>query len=325
MDLENTVKEVISIWKKNEEDIEKRIFNWIKSIEENKDKFIKARKTFQGCKPLMVYTNISTVGKGNQIKFYLRFHGQNVAEIRVKNNVPYLIVNKEIASRNYFKMNQEFKKQWKSKEATTFRKKFLSLEKTPKECAKIHSLEHQVETNLIQGMKCVGKKSGQKGEILNYRPVLLFELPFQMPMPISGSSSEPKYSNGHIDILARTGKGKGVKLSVWELKKHGIRHDAFKDAMQQAVIYATSLVLMLCSEDGKKWYKFLGFSKGIPENLRVEAVVVVSEKQQADFKQQAEEFVNKKELQIDDKGIIIPRVAYYNDKYKVRFHETYHS
>lgn len=312
MNLHDTVKAVIDIWKENQKDIEKRISERVKNLNKiNNSK--KAGKTFRVPEPLMAYINISKT-------LTLRFCGQIVAELSVENGVPKLCVNEKLAKNNkeYFCLDtQKCNVNWISKEAKAFRKKFLSLEKNQKECNKIHSPEHQVETNLIRSMKGTGKKSGKKGTIKGYRPVLLFGLPFQMPVPISGSKGKPKHTNrGHIDILARTGKGKGAKLSVWELKKPNISCSELEKAMQQAVIYATSLVLMLRSECGKGWYSFFEFSKDIPKELKVEAVVVVSEPMPQDkFEKKVKEFTMER-LKVE-KDTIIPRVVYYNDKYEI--------
>lgn len=314
MDLEKTVEKVISIWRENEKNIEKKISIRIKGLNKiNSGK--KAGKLLHVREPLKAYINAS-----NSIT--LRFCGQIVAGLSVKNDVPKLHIDKKQAENNNKSFSlgtQECNVNWDSNEATAFRRKFLSLEKNPKKCNKIHSPEHQVETNLIKAMNGSGKKSNPKGTILGYRQVLLFGLPFQMPMPISGSSGEPKYTNrGHIDILARTGGGKGRMLSVWELKKPKISCRELEKAMQQVVIYATTLILILRSKFAEDWYNFFKFTSNLPNKLKVEAVVVVSEsrpQQHDNFKKKVKEFTT--ELKVE-KDTIIPRVAYYNENnYKI--------
>lgn len=97
----------------------------------------------------------------------------------------------------------------------------------------------------------------------NIRPVKIADLcRFQMPTPLSASASKLEYSGakgGGIDILARTGQGRGTCLSVMELKQ-GQACKATDAAMSQALAYGVFIQELLASECGRDWFNIFGFS-----------------------------------------------------------------
>jgi parallel beta-helix repeat protein len=47
------------------------------------------------------------------------------------------------------------------------------------------------------------------------QPVCLAGLPFQVPLPVTASGGSPRLGDGHIDVLARLGRGgKGLRVYV---------------------------------------------------------------------------------------------------------------
>ena len=125
-------------------------------------------------------------------------------------------------------------------------------------------------------------ESGKKNESVwkgdEIQPVKVADCPLQMPLPISASKGNPEPKTGHIDILARhrSGKGKRVKLSVWELKSPKAKNNP----VNQAYIYALTLRYILRSRHGDDWYKLCGFKSNVPSELDIEAVVAVTEDQE---------------------------------------------
>lgn len=105
------------------------------------------------------------------------------------------------------------------------------------------------------------------------QPVTLAGCRFQFPLPLSGNSGEPKPSRGNLDMLARRGTGRGTRLSVWELKVP----DARAFPIEQAYIYAVTLINVLRSSSGEFWFRnIFGFQGRLPRKLIVESVVAVS-------------------------------------------------
>jgi hypothetical protein len=113
--------------------------------------------------------------------------------------------------------------------------------------------EAKIESALILKMK------QPKGEWRGVqRPVCLSGLPLQLPLPIGASGADLKVGNGHIDVLARLGRG-GKGLRVYELKAP--RPDV-GDALHQAVAYVAALKFVLYQKDdaAREWWKLIGFS-----------------------------------------------------------------
>jgi len=82
--------------------------------------------------------------------------------------------------------------------------------------------EASVQSALFLAMR-EGNGSKKLQVLHRNQPVQMLGLPFQFPVPISASGSEPKVSEGsalgHTDVLAR-GAG-GHRLKVFEIKKGG--------------------------------------------------------------------------------------------------------
>ncbi|MBR5434770.1 MAG: hypothetical protein IK117_10095 [Bacteroidales bacterium] len=237
------------------------------------------KKKFQVKKPLTAYSTIGKVKSDSKTCLYdLRFAGQSVGTISVKNdNVEFTVSDKE-ANYSKNKLNFEdskaFKKvAWKTdKDAQSFRRFFYGLENS--NTLKVKSQEHRLENLFLQEFS--KKLRAQNKLLCNIQPVRLGDLFFQLTTPLKASSHQPTISltksenganGGGIDILARTGNATNdVRLTIFELKDDNNPSEPQKDVMLQAMTYATFIAHLLRSESGKKWWKIFGFSvKGAME------------------------------------------------------------
>jgi hypothetical protein len=311
----NLLEDVKRLWLEHQSELERRICGWVKDIEDNRSFISRARSAFREWEPFMVYINFTKAKKGGSAVFSLRFNGQEVAQIKVNKNLEVqLRVEKEThAKRNskYFGWKDKpFKAMWDSQEAKEFRDFFREIVKGGRK-TKTHSEEHKVETSLIREMKT--NPSG-------IQPVMFERCPFQMSTPIPGSTGKPKISKrggGNMDIVARRrDRGSRIRISVWELKKPSISGSDIVKAMKQAIIYASTLRMMLRSRCGEDWYKLLGFNKSIPLHLKIEAVIALSSHDRSNCEKQIENIREELPLSIDEDSII-PCIAFYDDTYDI--------
>lgn len=286
-------KQVQNVWTQNQTAILTRIDGWASTINNSMLPKKSARSLFREWKPLRIYTCVGNALKTN-ITFSVRFHGQEVAELKIINNSAALCLSK----RHIFNNNKWFKNPfsaqpayaqvkgslistagsypWTGRAAKGFRRYFKSINA---HCQiKTGIPEHRIESRFIEEM---AKDSSKKSAFLlvkDIQPVTIADCPLQFPLPISASKGVPVYADGHIDILARRRSNGRVHISVWELKSPGkIAH-----AIEQAYIYSCTLLLMLLKsgKTGQDWYKIFGFKRPLPLNLDIEAVIAVSKKQE---------------------------------------------
>jgi len=295
---ENThqTKDIIKIiWDHNKKGFEKKIGAWLKQINDNKD-LIKQNKTkFHQWDPLRIYLSLTDARTG---QFSVRFLGQEVAKLKIDNGDVSLVIEKkhEKTNKNYFKYElEQGKYPWVGTEAKQFRAYFKNVDYKK---IKIRSQEHRLESDFIKEML---KKDRNKfgGNLKNIQPVTIEGTPFQMPLPISASKGKPEKGFGHIDILARRGHGKKVRISVWELKESNGKID---HVVEQVYIYAVVLLYMLRSDSGQCWYKLFGFNGQIPAKLEIEAVVAVSAKKEECCIKKFQEFICKNSLFMNTNG-----------------------
>jgi hypothetical protein len=133
--------------------------------------------------------------------------------------------------------------------------------------------EAAVEAALINKMR----ESGKPSPLRHHQPVLYPTrrgLPFQFPLPVTGSSGRPKLGSGHIDVLARFGNGKGFR--VFEVKAPGTGSTRAK-AIRQAVIYAATLDYLLSPgiDGDRTFWNSLG--KGGSRGKVIEAVAFIED------------------------------------------------
>ena len=296
----NLRDEVIQYWEANRSTIGMRLNSWLENLRKNNVYREQTKRVFHNWSPLVTYVSI---GKTGHI-FSIRFLGQEVGEIVVEDRMPYLVVTKKKEKTNLFYFNggsiKDGKCLWDSKEAKRFRKFFKDLP-NPERTIKFRSKEHIIESRIISDMK--------NGSLKKIQPVMIAnKFPLQMPVPFGGCAAKPKLGVGHIDILARRGIGRNTYLSVWELKKP----KTLGNAIQQVYIYAVTLILMLRSDMGREWYWQFGFKRKLPDHLKIECVVAISEDKKTEFENK---FIKLRDYMPNrvGKDTIQFSVAYYDE------------
>jgi len=315
---ENTIslaKEIKQKWLQNSTAFEEKLDKWLSAAQEGNKLIPHAKAKFYQPYPLRAYTAINKCKPKTKlfkaVVISLRFLGQEVANLIVPDPEAQLEITKKQLKANQKYFNQKSPVgmyNWKSStEAKKFRKHF---KRKIKEESNIKTAipEHSYESKIICEML---KRRKFRGTLRNIAPVMIGGLPLQMPLPISGSSGSPKISNGHIDILAR----RNNKLSIWEVKRPGI----YKDALKEAYIYTVTLLKILRSRKGKKWYKLFGFSRKLDPSLRVEAIVVlsISDRQKEVFKEKIEEYRSKMPLKVGKDLIELYLANYDKDSFAI--------
>jgi len=320
---EGTLFESISaLLEENQEKIDSTLASWLSELTLCIKKVRADKDLFHQWSPLRIY--ISLVGvKTKKPKFSVRFLGQEVGNIIVDNGTASLCI-----SATHYKNNQAWfaphhpkgsgdfglapgKYEWKKAEAKIFRRDFKDVQKSPH--VKTGIPEHRIESAFIEEMES-GKKSKFQGNVGFIQPVKVARCSLQFPLPVSASKGYPELKFGHIDILARRGYGRNVKLSVWELKSPGV----LSHAVEQAYIYALTLRHILKSGHGKEWYKLCGFSSNVPTRLHIEAVVAITEDKEKAFWKQYEHLVAENPLQIGDDWISFFVAFYDGATYKIK-------
>lgn len=305
----NLAEKVDSIWRDNKGIFESKLTEWLGAIQAGEDAVSKARKQFHQWHPLKVYISVGRSKALNKVEFSLRFSGQEVAQLLIKDEDVYLKLKKGQSETNkgYFHdfSLPDGQYPWNGKTARAFRayfkEKFVYSKGTPF----VRSVEHRIESKFIQEMFRGSDKFGGSG--LEIKPVGIAGCPLQFPVPISANTGLPKNTPGHIDILARRkAKGKKVILSVWELK----RPNEYKYAASQAYIYALSLIKILRSPQGKEWYKVFGFRSLIPRILEIEAVVAITPDMKYRFDKEMVELVRSTPFEINGDKINLHYVCY---------------
>ncbi len=252
---------------------------WANELVAGQEKLLDDASQFHQWAPLKIYLSVSkaTSSRG---EFSIRYQGQHVGSLLVKNDTPLLRVDAKTAETNkrYFSpeadgscfgIGQAGIHPWRNPAAAEFRKHFKHL----KTGMRPHSDEHRIEAIFLEQMADSSKRKFND-TLKNIQPVLLAGCPFQMPVPISGNTGVPTATKGNIDIVARRRVGNRTRISIWELKRPGVT----VNAAEQAYIYAVTLLKMLREkESGHIWYKdIFGFGGKIPDRLTIECVVAVS-------------------------------------------------
>ena len=259
----------------------------------------KMRKAFRVWKPMFSYLTISKTmqkGKAKSATFDLRYQGQSIADLVVsekssENNQGYevaLQISEGKAKTNLrdfgFSMaeNASGKPVWSLKDAAKFRAHFKA-EPVRTDAGNKKNREHQFESEILTDMR---KKSAAGKILCNMQPVLLCGERFQMPTPLSASDARKdniKYAEkgGGIDILARAGTcGANTNLCIIEVKDQNESKEPPQAAMKQAIAYTTFIWQLLRADAalGQKWWKMFGFSRDIPAQLTLFAVVAMPAK-----------------------------------------------
>jgi hypothetical protein len=278
--------QILNLFETNKSEIDRRLSRWISDLSDAK-RAIEDRAAFKQWRPLRVYISISGLRKAS---FSLRFLGQEVGVITVEHESAVLRIGKRQYENNnkWFAVHDHAPKEfgllpgaypWQGPEARKFRGDFQRVST----CVDIRPgiPEHLLESKYIKEME-PSRRSLFVPQVYQIRPVKIANCPLQLPLPLSASKGYPEFRTGHVDILARRGHGRAVRLSVWELKKPR----ALSHAAEQAYIYALTLRHVLRSGHGPAWYHLCGFRNRIPAKLTVEAVVAISQDRESKFRAQ---------------------------------------
>lgn len=307
--------QVAALFNNHTNTVADKLERWASSIENGSQSIEEARKQFHALRPLAPYVSVSRAGRAkapDRVCLSLRFHGHEVAEVRVQRGGVWLCVLPRHV-RDTPRLPAQHKgpplgkgcHPWAGDEPVRkFRSFFKDLDASPQQ----QWPECRVEADIIVKMRARRKTS------LRYiRPVEVAGLPLQMPVPISAHGGKPKLaaSNrpGYIDILARRGRGRAGHPAVWELKQpHELAH-----AVPQAYIYAATLLQVLrYPKLGDRWYSLLGFGGRVPASIVVDTVVAVSEDIRPMLERQFTEHRVQETIPTDvGPDTIEPYVAYY--------------
>ena len=223
---------------------------------------------------LSVAKHNCSVSEGGKSKYFLRYLGQNVADIIVSNKTGESVFStKEYQNSN--KKNFEYdvvhhNDNWHSKSGESFRK-FFNGYKERIDGSKRNE-EHRIQNLLLREL---AKKKGEDKYIKFIQPVRLQRCFLEIPTPLTGSTHDPKYAKqngGGIDILARVGHGRTTRLGVIEVKDENKPGENIFDVLNQAVTYACFIHKLLRSESGKEWCRLFGYRK--PEEILCNPITI---------------------------------------------------
>jgi len=264
---------------------EERYADYAKQLLDKRGSVAARREQFHEYAKLPYYLNIGKIKEAEKTLLVdVRFRGQTVAEMAVTDDDVRLRTPKKIKETNEtnFGCKIAFPRSvpWAGEEARALRKYFFDLADKDGNIP-----EHNIESLLLS--EFLKDKGADKG-VVGIQPVLYPKLDrkrdgkevtgfrFAMATPLSACKPrEIKYSGrygGGIDILARTGRGK-VMLTIVEVKNP---YKAPKNALKQAIAYATFILKLLRSESGSGWWSLFGFTGKLPETgLTVRAVAAM--------------------------------------------------
>lgn len=219
--------------------------------------------------------NCSVSGRDKR-KYFLRYLGQNVADILVSNkNETREIFFSTKEYQNSNKKNFEYdivhdNDNWNLKSGKIFRK-FFNGYKERIDGSKRNE-EHRIQNLLLREL---AKKKGEEKYIKFIQPVLLQGCFLEIPTPFAASNHNPTYAahrGGGIDILARVKYGPKTRLGVVEVKDEYKTNENIFQVLNQAVTYACFICKLLRSESGAKWAELFKFTK--PEKLLSKPLIV---------------------------------------------------
>ncbi len=271
-DLQNTISDTLDLLQQNPE-WQQRYSNYARDILKNKEFIKSVRQTFREWAPLYMYINFSNAkNAAKSFKLELRFLGQTVAELRCNETLNLHTTGYEEKNEKYFGCKIKLSKTpWDSLDARKFRSFFKSSDMVKNKSNE----EHRIESLLLTEFSKSGKKV-----LKNIKPVMIHNLRLPMPTPLKASNHKKvSYSGprgGGIDILTRTGTGGlATNLCIMEVKDENVKKEPPKDAIKQAVIYATFIRELLRSDCGEDWWKIFGFGGTVPAKLTLFAACVM--------------------------------------------------
>lgn len=284
----------------------------------------KVRRSFHEWSPLYVYLNISSAKNAKtSVSFELRYLGQTVAKLTGNINGERRLSTKDYEESNCNNFHCGISlsdNDWTGKEAAKFRKFF----KDRKGSRIAGPNKRNNEEHRLQSLFLTEFSKKENKVIRHIKPVTIGGVRFPMPTKIRASNHKKiGYSKkyGGIDILARTGTGgPATRLCIMELKDDNNSGEPPKDALKQAVAYATFIRELVRSSSGKDWWKLFGFGGEIPESLELYAACVMPSNSNNDYS-----FRRMKQLRID-RDIIKLHYLYFtkgkNGKIKIKPGDT---
>ena len=266
---------------------EQRYHNYGKAVLLNTEAILSKKEQFHEWAPLFLYMNVTQAK--DSMGFSLRFLGQDVAKLTVnRNGIKLSTKDKELNKTNKRDFNCDIQLDnvdWRSKEATEFRKYFSNISERTRNSAKKNE-EHRIESLLLTEFS---KTDAKEKILLNIQPVKIAGIArFQMPTPLSASKVEEiKYSNspgsgGGVDIMSRIGRGGGVKLCVMEVKDEYKSNEPPQKAILQGLAYAVFIRELLRSEGGNVWWEIFGFDGNFPKKIDLYVASVMPQKENFD-------------------------------------------
>jgi hypothetical protein len=256
---------------------QERYPKYAKEISNNIEDIKSVRNRFREWSPLKLYLNVSKAKNVvKAVKFELRYLGQTVADLQYnKDNKEFKLDTVKYNATNKRDFDCEIylsKVKWDGIEARKFRRFFKNREPIRNIENNKGNEEHRMESLLLSEFLKLKDKN-----LANIKPVTIANLRFPMPTPLSASNhKKTKYSGIHgggIDILARIGTGgRATNLCIIELKDENTQIEPPKEALKQAVTYATFLRELLRSYSGPDWWRLFGFGGNLPKKLVLFAV-----------------------------------------------------
>ena len=230
-------------------------------------------KKFREWSPLYFYMNITNAKDSSEsIKLDIRYLGQSIADLKCNNKVTLDTSKYDESNKRDFDCEISLSKvAWDGGHAKEFRNYFKKNIARKTDSNKKSNEEHRLESLLITEFLKPKEKN-----LSNIKAVTIGNYRFPMKTPISASNhGDIKYSanmGGGIDILARTGIGGETSLCIIEVKDENNTIEPPKDALKQAIAYATFIRELLRSDEGEKWWKLFGFRRQLPKKLVLHAV-----------------------------------------------------
>lgn len=246
---------------------------------ENKSKIEECKKKFNVPKPLECYITLGNIANGKTV-YDLRYLGQSVGEIHIKNEEPVLVVSekKAEASKKYFGYeignidNELWSTGNNAKAFRTFYKKVVDKEKFPRQ------KEHMVEARLFQELS---KTIGMDKQLKYIQPIKFAGCFTHMKTAVAACKSKDgeisvTNAGGEIDVFCRRKVSpRESRLTVIEVKDKVERNESFEEAMFQAVSYAVFVRELIHSSDGNKWMQIWGMNNKKTDGITINAVVAI--------------------------------------------------
>lgn len=282
----SVVEETRQLLSQNDEWIG-RYVTYADKISDNMDFIKSVRGSFREWSPLKIYLNTTSAQNAKKtVSFELRYLGQTVAKLTGKKNNRHKLSTKGFENINLRDFDCDIRLSnvdWDGSDAAKFRSYFKHRKSPRNDAGNKGNEEHRLESLLLTEF------SKTKEKILPYiKPMMIGGVRFPMPTPISASDHKAiKYSGirgGGIDILTRTGTGgRTTNLCIMELKDENNKSEPPKDAMKQAVAYATFIRELLRSKAGEAWWKLFGFGGNVPKPLVLYAACVMPSNTNNDY------------------------------------------